>query len=268
MDNENKREYDNAVKYIGNEFIIPYSKTNINPQLFTNIPKLRQLINDYLSTYQDKVPDPITEKIDLLLQYELSSKQLIDASNLLQISNQYPISLWQGDITTLHIDCIVNAANSNGLGCFTFGHKCIDNQIHGKAGPRMREECKTRLGNNKIESGNLIITLGYNLPSRYVFHTVGPIYNQNNKVNNRLTLIKCYLNCLNKLKDIKKSSIAFSCISTGEYGYPKEEACIIALNTVKRWICDNPDYKVDVVFCVFTDEDKKIYKNNMMKYFN
>lgn len=267
MNSEDIREYNNAIKYIATEFVIPYSGTNIHPQYFNDIPKLRQLVNDYLTTYQDKISDPISEKIDIMLQYELSQKQLFDFRNFHPIGNKYQIYLWKGDITTLNIDCIVNAANSKGLGCFTRGHKCIDNIIHSRAGPRMREECKTRLQNNVIESGNLIISQGYNLPSRYVFHTVGPIYSSN-KTTCRLDLIKCYLNCLNTLKNIKKTSIAFPCISTGEYGYPKNEATIIALNTVKRWLHDNQDYKIYVIFCVYTDEDLKNYSLHIPTIFN
>ena len=264
---EDKREYENAIRYIATEFMVSYLGKNIEPEIFNDTPKLRQLVNDCMTTYPNKVSDPINEKLDLILQYELSSKKLIDATSLGKFSNKYSVSLWQGDITNLYIDSIVNAANSTGLGCFTVGNNCIDNTIHSNAGPRMREECKTRLGDSKIEPGNAIMTLGYNLPCRYVFHTVGPIYDINNKLIDRLTLIKCYLNCLNKLKDIKKTSIAFSCISTGSYEYPKEEACVVALSTVKRWIRNNPDYPVHIVFCVYDDENKELYKHNIPKVF-
>jgi O-acetyl-ADP-ribose deacetylase (regulator of RNase III) len=174
--------------------------------------------------------------------------------------NGYNVSLWQGDITTLSCDVIVNAANKDGIGCFTVGHKCIDNIIHSKAGPRMRAECKVTLGDKKIETGELISTLGYNLPTRYVFHTVGPIGSGN------IELIKCYLNCLKRARDMNLHSIAFCCISTGEYGFPQSKACFLALNSVKRWMKDN-NYNIHVVFCVFKDDDYAIYSENIKKTF-
>jgi len=254
---EDKREYENAITQVIFEFVITYCNKNIPPQILNNIPKLRQLINDSLTVYNKKVPESINQKMDIILQYELGDKKITDVSNLPKLNN---ISVWKGDITTLYIDCIVNAANSQGTGCYFPGHKCIDNIIHSKAGPRMREDCRNILGKTYIETGNLIMTLGYNIPARYVFHVVGPIYKEHNEIDNRILLIKCYLNCLNKLRDIKKRSIAFCCISTGEYGYPKNEACVIAVNTVKRWMSENKDYPVHVVFCVYTDEDQNIYK--------
>lgn len=258
---ENRREYENAIIHVIFEFVITYCNKNIpldiQNNISHNIPILRQLINESLTLYNKKVPENINQKIDIILQYELSNKKITDASTLLKYNN---ISIWKGDITTIYIDCIVNAANSQGSGCYLPGHKCIDNIIHSRAGPRMRDDCKNILGNREIETGDLIITLGYNIPARYVFHVVGPIYKNNTIMDNRLLLIKCYLNCLNKLRDIKKRSIAFCCISTGEYGYPKNEACIIAVNTVKRWMNENKDYPIHVVFCVYTDEDMNIYK--------
>jgi O-acetyl-ADP-ribose deacetylase (regulator of RNase III) len=227
--------------------------------------KLRKLLDDILTQNTNKLPDSINEKIDDILQYELERKKLTLAHELPR--NKWNVSLWKGDITTLNIDCIVNAANSTGLGCFIPGHKCIDNQIHSKAGPRMRDDCKTILGKNKIDPGNLIITLGYNLPCRKVFHVVGPIHDNNNKSKSNLDLIKCYLNSLNKMRDIRHHSIAFCCISTGEYSFPREEACIIALNSVKKWMTLNNNYPVHVVFNVYDDENENIYKSNFGKYF-
>jgi len=262
MNREDQREYDNAIKYIASEFLLT-NNIHINQQSFNNIPQLRQIINDFFTIYSNKVPNNVNEKLDLILQYELGGSKIMDVDALLKY-NKWPISLIKHDITTMFADCIVNAANSKGLGCFIQGHKCIDNVIHSKAGPRMREECKINLNNKEIEPGNLIITLGYNLPSRYVFHTVGPIYDSNKVVESRITLIKCYLNCMKKLSDIKKQSIVFCCISTGEYGYPKNEACIIAIGSIKRWLNENKDYNPHITFCVYSDEDYNIYKKNMI----
>ena len=256
MNQEDQRNYDDTVKYIASEFILP--KRNIAPQTFNDITTLRQIINDFFTVYPNKVPDNVNEKLDLILQYELGSQRIIDVDTLLKFKS-YPISLVKHDITNIVADCIVNAANTKGLGCFTQKHKCIDNIIHSKA------ECNVTLNNKNIEPGNLIVSLGYNLPTRYVFHTVGPIYDINSAVNCRLTLIKCYLNCMNKLKDMKKRSIVFCCIGTGEYGYPKNEASVIAIKTIKRWLNDNPNYDSHVTFCVYSDEDYNIYKKNMIQ---
>lgn len=260
-----KREYENAIRYCVYGLTGNYESQNIPPDVRNNILNLRKWLNDILTQNTNKLSDAINEKMDDILQYELERKKLTLSHELPKTKSN--ISLWKGDITTLNIDCIVNAANSKGLGCFVPGHVCIDNQIHNRAGPRMREDCKTILGKNTIEPGSLIMTLGYNLPCRKVFHVVGPIYDINNKSKNSITLIKCYLNSLNRLKDIKHNSIAFCCLSTGEYNFPKEEACNIALSSVKKWISMNSNYPIHIVFNVYNDEDEKIYKENFPKYF-
>lgn len=259
-----KLEYNDAIKFCANEFIVSYLGINIPHNVRNNIFLLRKFLNNVLTQYKNKVPDRINEKLDLILQYELGNKPLI-LSETISCYKKWPISLWKGDITTLEIDCIVNAGNENGIGCMIPNHECIDNIIHSKAGPRMREECINVLNGNKINSGDLIITKGYNLPCEYVFHVVGPIY-QGTKENG-ITLSKCYLNCLNKLKDINKHSIAFCCISTGEYKYPNREATIIALSSVKTWLMKF-NYPVHIVFCVYKDIDKNIYEKEIINIFN
>lgn len=252
---EYKREYENAIIQVAYEFIVTYCNKNIPKHVIGDRSELRQFIGDFLTVYDKKVPDSVNEKMDIILQYELSGNKITNASNLNKTNN---ISLWKGDITTLYVDCIVNAANSKGTGCYIPGHKCIDNIIHSKAGPRMRQDCKTilsRYNQKEITTGNLITTLGYNLPSRYVFHVVGPIYDEHSEEDNKLLLIKCYINCLNRVRDIKKRAIAFCCISTGEYKYPKKEACIIAVNSVRRWMIENSDYPIHVIFCVYQKDD-------------
>ncbi|QKF94672.1 macro domain-containing protein [Fadolivirus algeromassiliense] len=261
-----KREYDNAISYCVYELTVTYHNQNVPPHIGSDTMKLRKLLDCILTQNTDKLSDAMNEKIDQILQYELERKKLTLAHELPKV-NKWPISLWKGDITTLNVDCIVNAANSKGLGCFVPGHGCIDNVIHSRAGPRMRDDCRTILGKNQIDPGNLILTLGYNLPCKKVFHVVGPIYNPSNPTSNSIQLIKCYLNSLNKLKDIKHHSIAFPCISTGEYGYPKNEACTIALNSVKRWLMLNANYPVHIVFNVYNDLDEKLYLDGLCKYF-
>lgn len=257
--NQDQREYSNAIIKVAYDFIITDCNKNIPMYVLKDHIKSRQYINDFLTMYNEKVPESANQNIDKILQFELGDRKIADASNLLKSNG---VSIWQGDITSLYIDCIVNCANEKGTGCYIPGHKCVDNIIHSRAGPRMREECKTiltRYNQDKIATGDLIITLGYNIPARHVFHVVGPIYKDHRETENRMLLIKSYLTCLTKLRDIRKRSIAFCCISTGEYGYPKQEACVIAINTVKRWINENKSYPIHVVFCTYTDEDMKLY---------
>lgn len=263
MSNYDYIEYRDAIRFIPTQFFASNLGWYLPPELVfgdddVTIIKMRNFIDRCFTKYNGKVPDNINEKMDLILQHELSQKK-ITIANSLPKTNKYNISLWKGDITELAVDCIVNAANSRGLGCFKPDHKCIDNVIHNKAGPRMREECRINLNSKMINPGDLILTRGYNLPATYVFHTVGPIYEKKNHKDNQITLSKCYLNCLTKLRDIKKYSIAFCCISTGEYGYPKDEASEIAVRSVIRWI-DQFNYPVHIVFNVFTKEDLEIYQ--------
>ncbi len=223
----------------------------------------RKLLHNILTANNTDLPEAILILTDYILQYELKFVKIINPEDHL-------ITLYTDDITTLKADVIVNAANSQGLGCFTIGHKCIDNIIHSRAGPRLRQECKNILKGNQIKTGELISTYAYNLPCRYVFHVVGPIYNNNNKTtnNNMQTLLtNCYANCMNKLKSLNLHSIAFCCISTGEYGYPKEEASAIALTTIKSWMVQN-NYYTNVIFCAYDAENQSIYKKNIGKFFN
>jgi O-acetyl-ADP-ribose deacetylase (regulator of RNase III) len=219
---------------------------------------LRTYLNDILTVNNDVLPENLNNKIDQLLQYELSMEKITLSKHMLK-HPKYNISLWQGDITLLDTDVIVNAANTNGLGCYKVGHRCIDNIIHNKAGPRMRQECNTILKGRELAVGEPIITLGYNLLTRHVIHVPGPIYNIKNHKKCEIKLSVTYLNCLNKTKDILKNSIAIPCISTGEFRYPNRDAAIIAIATTKKWL-DLNNNMVHVIFNVFTDEDRQIYK--------
>lgn len=171
------------------------------------------------------------------------------------------IYLWQGDITTLAADAIVNAANSQMLGCFVPCHGCIDNAIHTYAGIQLRLECaKLMAAQGKEEpTGKAKITKAYNLPCRYVLHTVGPIiYGAVTKADGEL-LAGCYRSCLDLAAAHGLQSVAFCCISTGEFHFPGELAAKIAIQTVKIWQQQNPN-QIEVIFNVFKDSDYKIYK--------
>lgn len=172
------------------------------------------------------------------------------------------IRLWQGDITTLAADAIVNAANSQMLGCWVPGHHCIDNAIHTFAGVQLRLECAHIMAAQGCEepTGCAKITAAYNLPSRHVIHTVGPIANGRPTELHRAQLASCYRSCLELAQENNLSSIAFCCISTGVFGFPQREAAEIAVRTVGEWL-DHTGAQITVVFNVFSDKDYDIYND-------
>lgn len=166
------------------------------------------------------------------------------------------VRLFHGDITTLAVDAIVNAANSSLL-----GGGGVDGSIHRAAGPELKKECRTL---NGCETGEAKITNGYKLPAKHVIHTVGP------RGEKPELLKSCYLSSLNLLKQHGLRSIAFPCISTGVYGYPQESAAHVALHTVSQWMQDPDNQKnVDeIIFVLFLDSDLEIYQNFLPKYFS
>lgn len=162
------------------------------------------------------------------------------------------IQVKQADITKLKVDAIVNAANKTLL-----GGGGVDGAIHAAAGPQLLEECRMLGG---CETGEAKITKGYNLPAKFIIHTVGPIYRFHTQVENEQLLSACYQNSLKLAKDYKLSSVAFSCISTGVYGYPKLAAAKIAVRVVKEWLKEEKS-NLDITFCVFDQENKRIYQS-------
>ena len=229
-----------------------------------NIREPKAISNEYL------------EKENEFLKEELKKKNITNAQNIQTISetikksnlqNIDKICLWQGDITTLQIDCIVNAANSQGLGCFIPCHKCIDNQINTFAGISLRLECNKIMKdkNYNLETGEAIITKGYNLPSEYVIHTVGPIINYEVTEREENELKNCYINSLKLAIKNGIRTIAFPCISTGEFRFPKEIASRIAIKTVDNLLNKYKDNFDKVVFNVYGEEDYKIYERNIKK---
>ncbi|XP_076018301.1 ADP-ribose glycohydrolase MACROD2 isoform X2 [Genypterus blacodes] len=169
------------------------------------------------------------------------------------------VSLYKGDITILELDAIVNAANSSLL-----GGGGVDGCIHKAAGSCLYDECHTL---NGCETGNAKITCGYDLPAKYVIHTVGPVARGHVGTTETNDLTSCYQNSLRLMKEHGLSTVAFPCISTGIYGFPNEPAADIALKTVKSWIGDNPDKITRVIFCVFLETDFAIYKKKMSLLF-
>ena len=166
--------------------------------------------------------------------------------------------LWQGDITRLKVDAIVNAANAQGLGCWAPLHNCIDNCIHSAAGIQLRKECYDQLQGRLLKTGEAIITKGYNLPAKHVIHTVGPIIDTDRPtIEQEEQLAQCYRSCLDLAEQAGLESSAFCCISTGVFHFPNERAAEIAVETVKRY----PRQSVKtVVFNVFLDKDRDVYR--------
>lgn len=227
------------------------------------IPEGEQAQKDLLRSLMNvRIPAPASDEFlkiqDEYLRRETAEKGVTILSGLSPVNDG--IYLWQGDITTLECDAIVNAANSQLLGCFQPLHNCIDNCIHTYAGVALRIKCNELMQKQGYEepTGRAKITPAYNLPCKYVLHTVGPI------VRGRLTeddcnlLKSCYLSCLNLAEENNVKSIAFCCISTGVFGFPQREAAEIAVETVKAYKEKNQS-DIEVIFNVFKDEDYTIY---------
>ena len=203
---------------------------------------------------------------DGFLQEETRRKGITDISSLEPIEGN--LFLWQGDITTLRCDAIVNAANSGMTGCYVPCHGCIDNAIHTYAGIQLRLECAEimRRQGHEEETGRAKITKGWNLPSSHVIHTVGPIvYADRPTADDRRLLSSCYRTCLSIADENHLSSIAFCCISTGEFHFPNHDAARIAMATVRDYLCATGS-SIKVVFNVFKDEDKRIYEGLFREY--
>ena len=195
---------------------------------------------------------------DAYLQDEAAAKGITDIADLTPI--QPGLYLWQGDITTLKCDAIVNAANSGMTGCYIPNHRCIDNAIHTFAGMQLRLICDNLMEQQGYPepAGGAKITPAFNLPSRYVLHTVGPVISGKVKKHERELLASCYRSCLGLAAENKLESVAFCCISTGEFHFPNELAAEIAVQSVKKFFRLQTGVK-KVIFNVFKDWDKNIY---------
>lgn len=209
---------------------------------------------------------------DEFLKKECEDKGIVELGNLPTLNEMFKaknnkhgnkITLWQGDITRLKIDAIVNAANNQMLGCFVPCHACIDNAIHSAAGIQLRNECNELMMKQGFlePTGSAQVTSAYNLPCKHVIHTVGPIISGplTNEDCNKLE--SCYRSCLEIAVENNIKSIAFCCISTGEFRFPKEKAAEIAVKTISDFLDDNNEKIERVVINAFKEEDFQIYKN-------
>ena len=263
---------DERLDFLVNKFCedsVQYKDMKVTTSERRNV--LRSLMNIRMPK---PLPQPILKIQDEFLQAEANEKGIVLLSEIPTIKEQYgsakssadKISIWQGDIARLKADAIVNAANSQMLGCFVPCHKCIDNAIHSAAGVQLREECNAymqerRKKNKHYEepTGSAVITKGYNLPCKYVIHTVGPIVGYRLTDELRQDLRNCYKSCLDISVKNGVRSIAFCCISTGEFHFPNDEAAKIAMETVEEFLQVHSE-KIDrVVFNVFKDIDLDIY---------
>lgn len=227
-----------------------------------------------------KMPEDIVKIQDEFLSEEAREKGIVSLADIKTVQEQYDskhpfgdqISIWQGDITRLSVGAIVNAANSQMLGCFVPCHKCIDNAIHSAAGIELRAECNHKMNQRRIRfgpryeepTGQAMLTKGYNLPAQYVIHTVGPIVGYGLTKELRQDLRNCYQNVLQCCVDHNIRSVAFCCISTGEFHFPHDEAAKIAVETVTSVLEKQGNQFDRVIFNVFQELDKKYYEDLLL----
>ena len=210
-------------------------------------------------------PMPVSDEFlqiqDAFLKEMTEKKGIVDADSLPPCAGDSRLVLWQGDITTLRCDAIVNAANSQMLGCFSPCHGCIDNIIHTMSGVQLRLACHELMQAQGHEepTGQAKITPGFNLPAEYVLHTVGPIIHDEVTPEAETLLASCYRSCLELAVQHNLQTIAFCCISTGVFSFPPDAAAKIAIRTVEEFLQKETDIK-RIIFNVFKDSDLEIYQ--------
>lgn len=242
------------IKYLQDEYV-GYSHIDIPSDISERKKLFRSLVN---VREPKEISDGFIKIQDEYLKNEIAAKGITDADCLELAEDK--ISLWQGDITTLKCGGIVNAANSALLGCFVPCHKCIDNAIHTFSGVELRLECAKIMRAQGVEEqiGKAKITKAYNLPSDFVLHTVGPTVNGALTEKHCDMLAACYNSCMDTAELYGIKSIAFPCISTGEFHFPNLQAAQIAVSTVRNRLKDSAVERV--IFNVFKDTDRQIYE--------
>lgn len=254
MTQDERREY--LLEYLLNE------ETGFGRQRIPADRKEQEIL--LRSLMNVRLPRPVSDNFlaiqDKYLTERNIERGITDIADLKPVKSDSRIYIWQGDITTLKCDAIVNACNAQMLGCFSPMHACIDNFIHTYAGVELRlqmYEIMKKQGHEE-ETGRAKITPGYNLPAQYILHTVGPIIQGNVTKEDEELLASCYRECLKLAADKGVESIAFCCLSTGVFRFPQQRAAEIAVNTVKQYLGKDSKIK-KIVFNVFKDKDLKIY---------
>lgn len=230
----------------------------------------RRLLRSLMNIRMPKLlPPEVLETQDAYLQERIRENGIVSLAEIPVVKDR--LSIWQGDITRLSVDAVVNAANSQMLGCFVPMHTCIDNCIHTFAGVQLRAACARRMQQLRLQYGSdyeqptavPMLTDAYNLPAKKVIHIVGPI------VEGRLTkalehnLADCYTNTLNLCAENGLKSVAFCCISTGVFRFPNRRAAQIAVQAVTDWMKAHPGEMERVIFNVFKDEDRCYYEQEL-----
>ncbi len=210
-------------------------------------------------------PMPASEEFlreqDAFLREMTRGKGIVPADSLPPSAANERLALWQGDITVLQCDAIVNAANSQLLGCFVPCHSCIDNMIHTMAGVQLRLACDglMRAQGHEEPAGQAKVTPGFNLPARFVLHTVGPVIEDEVTAEDERLLVSCYRSCLELAAENGCGTVAFCCISTGVFRFPADRAAEIAVRTVESFLETDRVIR-RVIFDVFKDSDRAIYE--------
>ena len=256
-----------SVRYQDLEVEDDYREKRMALRSLMNIRMPGQMSGDVLRVQDDFLSEEAKEKGIVSLEEIPTVAERYGNSN--PFSDR--ISIWKGDITRLQVGAIVNAANSQMLGCFVPCHRCIDNAIHSAAGIELREECDHYMNRKRIQygysyeepTGQAVLTKGYNLPAKYVIHTVGPIVGGGLTQKLKEDLKNCYLNVLKCCIEHKIRSVAFCCISTGEFHFPNDEAAKIAVKTVTEFLKEHAAEFDRIIFNVFKDVDQELYEKEL-----
>lgn len=271
----NNLELNNEIDFLIKELISLNENIDKNMEIPKDYNEKRKLFRSLMNIQSPVLlSDEFYEIQDKILSEETRHKDLVSAEEIESISEtdevDSKIAYWQGDITNLKADAIVNAANSQMLGCFIPLHNCIDNQIHSASGFQLRMDCYEIMKNQGHEEpvGKAKITSAYNLPSKYVIHTVGPAipYGMNPNEEEIKGLESCYKSCLELADEKGLKSIGFCSISTGVFNFPKDLASRIAIKTVRRYLKNNKGTSLEkVIFNTFSDEATEIYRRNLLE---
>ena len=222
----------------------------------------RGVIREYMNTRNPlPVPFDVLADQDALFWTESVERGIVQADYITEI--KYNIAHWQGDITRLQADAIVNAGNTSLLGCFLPGHNCIDNVIHSAAGMQLRADCARliALQGHEEEIGDAKLTRAYNLPAKYVIHTVGPRVGREVTAEQRSQLRSSYNSVFDLAEEAGCKHVAVCCVSTGVFNFPREEAAEIAAGAAVNWKLRHKDSEMKIIFDTFLDADAKVYEN-------